>query len=287
MGGDTELADFLMFNLGYALIGENHHQSFVIAIGKGGTGKSTTLDVVGAILGSDYADIITDDVFLKQKGSKPHPCTVKALENKRYLYTSEVEKGTTWDEANLKKISGGDQMFGREMWGGKETFESKSKPFLATNEAPEFEGNLSALKRRIHIIPFEVPVHKEGVILNMKKELLKESEGILNRLVQYAVIAYGSSPKIPEVCQRLKDQILVSLPEKFINEYLIEDPDATTTIADLNKYRNQFPKFKKIPKKNLNDALEDKGHVQDRDSSSRFWRGFRFKDDLPEEDESA
>jgi putative DNA primase/helicase len=111
---DTELIAFVQRLLGYGLTGLSTEHVFPFFIGRGRNGKSLLMESVMRVMGS-YASSIPTELFLNtnQRSSGQADAAVMALEGLRLAVASEVEEGSRLAGAQIKKITGGDTIEGR------------------------------------------------------------------------------------------------------------------------------------------------------------------------------
>lgn len=112
---DQELIEFLQRLLGYGLTGLTTHHVFPFLLGRGRNGKSLFMNSIMRVLG-DYAAVIPSDLFLQSNAPRntnaADPAIMK-LEGLRLAVSSEVEEGSKFSALQVKKITGGDTLEGR------------------------------------------------------------------------------------------------------------------------------------------------------------------------------
>lgn len=112
---DQDTIDFMQRLLGYGLTGLTTEHIFPFLLGKGRNGKSLFMETVMRVLG-DYAAVIPSDLFLQsnvpRNTSQADPAIMK-LEGLRLAVSSEVEEGSKFSAMQVKKLTGGDTLEGR------------------------------------------------------------------------------------------------------------------------------------------------------------------------------
>jgi putative DNA primase/helicase len=193
-GGDDEMMAYLQRFAGYCLTGEVREQSVFLLFGEGGTGKSTFIDPLVAMMG-DYADYTAPTLLLQEKGSK-HPTEVADLFRLRLAVAQELNEGQRWDMQRFKALSGNKRAKARRMNEDFWSFDLTHKFVIAANDRPEVSSEDGAFWRRIHTIPFRLRIPEEGRDRGMLGRFVEEWPGILAWAVQGAMDYYreGLSP---------------------------------------------------------------------------------------------
>ena len=154
--GDEELIDYFERIVGYASTGLVTHKEIYCAYGPGGdNGKSQLFRILAWVLG-DYAGtvpvkLLIDD-FSKNRGG-PDPDTLR-LDGLRMGVASEAQKGSKFDMAAIKLLTGGDTITVRGLYADPVSFLSICKLFLHSNFVPGVKGNDPAFLKRLRVIPF-------------------------------------------------------------------------------------------------------------------------------------
>ena len=74
------------------------------------------------------------------------------------LYRVEAEQGRSLAEALVKRLTGGDKLSARFLYGEYFEFLPSFKLWLGVNHKPNIRGTDEAIWRRIRVIPFAVTV---------------------------------------------------------------------------------------------------------------------------------
>lgn len=113
---DQEMIDFIQRLLGYGITGKSTEHVFPFFLGRSGrNGKSLFLESIMRVMGS-YASSIPSELFLHNNQSKSAgqaDAAIMKLEGLRLAVASEVEEGSRLASAQIKKITGGDTIEGR------------------------------------------------------------------------------------------------------------------------------------------------------------------------------
>jgi putative DNA primase/helicase len=168
---------------GYSSIGDTSEQKLFFCYGKGRNGKSTMVDIVGAILG-DYGETVPIETFLDQgRGRNAGAATpdLALLPGVRFLRTSEPEKGAKLAESLIKLVTGGEPIQARHLNRDYFKFRPAFKLTMSGNYRPSISGTDEGIWRRVVLVPWPVTVAKPDPLLFAK--LMFETSGILNRLL--------------------------------------------------------------------------------------------------------
>lgn len=154
--GDGSLQDFLRRVAGYALTGITREHALFFGFGTGANGKGTFLNTLTAILGG-YASVAQMETFTASPFDR-QPADLATLRGARLVTSQETEEGRRWAEARIKALTGGDPITARFMRQDFFTFTPTFKLFIAGNHKPALRAVDEAIRRRFHLIPFEVAI---------------------------------------------------------------------------------------------------------------------------------
>lgn len=170
--GDKELQEYLQMAAGYSLTGSVAEECFFIISGPTNSGKSTYMDGLIAAMGG-YTDASPAETFMKRFGKDAPREELVKFAGARVISTAELPEGERFDDAFMKKITGGDPISARFLYQEGFTFYPQFKLWMATNHDPITSD--SAMFRRIKRVPFlhTVPEAKRDRTL---KEIIKNPE---------------------------------------------------------------------------------------------------------------
>ena len=165
-GNDPELAGFLRRWFGYCCTGSVREQVFVVHWGDGANGKSTILDTVAATLG-DYAMTAASGMLAGSSGHGAASASgeasagaatpeVAALRGRRMVTAHETSDGVTLREGFVKRVTGGDRIVARQLYGDPFEFQPTHKLQLLTNSRPVVRGQDHGIWRRVRLVPYLV-----------------------------------------------------------------------------------------------------------------------------------
>jgi putative DNA primase/helicase len=236
--GDADLQAFLRRGVGYTAYGDPREQVILMVNGPGGTGKSTFISAVMAVLG-DYATMADFTTFLKKDHVSNGPSDdIANLAGARLVSSIEVDDGRQLAQALVKQLTGGDVIRARHLYQGSFEFRPQFALWLVCNRAPVVAHDDDAMWRRILRLPFEhkVPASQQDKTLKATlTDLSLTGPAILAWAVQGCVEWYENGLQVPPVVERAtKSYQAQSNPlADFVSEVCILHPSAFTTVADL------------------------------------------------------
>jgi putative DNA primase/helicase len=180
---NRDVRRFFQRCIGYALTGLNREQCVFLLQGRGGDGKSTTMDVIRQILGGygAAADVQTFMAGAVRSGADASPDLARLSGDVRLCSTGEPRRGGSLDEAKIKAITGGSPIAARELHGDLFEYVPRFKLFLECNAKPRISGDDDGIWRRIVVIPFPHQFGKDDKPDKaIKDALIAEAPGILN-----------------------------------------------------------------------------------------------------------
>lgn len=151
-GADDGLIRFLQQLCGYALTGDTSAHALFFVYGIGGNGKSVFMNILVGVLG-DYACVSAMETFAAS-GQDRHTTELARLMGARLVTAQETEEGKRWAEARIKAVTGGDPITARFMRQDEFTYHPQFKLVIAGNHKPGLRNVDEAIKRRLHLIPF-------------------------------------------------------------------------------------------------------------------------------------
>ncbi|HMJ14822.1 MAG TPA: phage/plasmid primase, P4 family, partial [Polyangiaceae bacterium] len=174
VGGDTELAAYLQRVVGYALVGAAVERVFFFLYGPPGTAKSTLIEAFHAALG-EYARSADFDTWVVQTNVGGNRGDLVRLAGARLVTSVEVRRGAKWDEALVKRVTGGDELVAAAKFESEVSFRPAFTLMLAANDAPSARDDDEGLWARMRRIPLTtaIPVEKQDRTIKAK---LREPE---------------------------------------------------------------------------------------------------------------
>ena len=182
MAGDEEMVAFVQRVLGYCLTGDISEEVIFFLHGTGQNGKGVLTSTIEWLM-ADYCKSAGDEVFTETKNDR-HSTEIARLNGARVVLVTEVEQGRRWNEARLKKMTGGDTLTARFMRQDDFEFKPQFKPLISANHKPQLRSVDVAMRRRMHLIPFLVTIPAEKRDSGLKAKLKDEGPGILQWLIE-------------------------------------------------------------------------------------------------------
>jgi len=197
MFGDMEMVEFLQRWLGYCTTGQTREQALVVAHGEGANGKGTLFDTVSLVLGPLAAE--APQGLLTSKRNDAHPAELMTVRGRRFMTASEVPKGSTWDEARLKWLTGEDTITARGMRQDFVSWQPTHKITVYLNNKPRVKDSSRAFWRRMLFVPFDgdFAPGRPGHDGMLRDKLKRELQGILAWLVRGSVSWYDGGIQRP------------------------------------------------------------------------------------------
>lgn len=173
-GGDNELAAYLQRVVGYALVGEPLERVLFFVFGPPGTAKSTLLEAFHGALG-DYAQSADFETWLARATVGGNRGDLVRLAGARLVTSVEVRSGARWDEALVKRVTGGDELTASAKFEAEVTFRPSFTLLLAANDAPKARDDDAGMWARMRRIPLSavIPPEKQDPTI---KARLREPE---------------------------------------------------------------------------------------------------------------
>jgi P4 family phage/plasmid primase-like protien len=188
---DPALVPYLQKVFGYMLFGDNIEEKVFFAIGAAQCGKSKLGEIIGSVLGGDYAQTAKTELVAKGRNGH-HDSETYSLIGKRVVTISETSATFGLDENQLKMLTGESTIPVRKLRDAKERQVPRTWTILlASNNNPNVSDWDAAMARRVVKIPFgpTVPTEeRDGGLPSYIKQ--NEAEGVLAWLVQGAVAWY-------------------------------------------------------------------------------------------------
>ena len=222
------LAEFI----GYTLMPSHELEKMLLLYGEGLNGKSVTLEVIEALLGSvnvsylSLADLTNDDVKRA------------AIEHK--MLNISHESGKDVNPNVLKQMTSGERVLIKNLYRDPREINDYGKLIAAFNILPRAENSFGFF-RRLLMLPYLITIPKEEIDRQLSVKLKDELPGILNWVLKalpdlmnrHEFSPCESSEKCLEQYRLQSDNVRL-----FLNE-MCEPSEYTTLASELfNAYRN-------------------------------------------------
>ena len=271
MGGNADLIAYLQRFAGYCLTGENREQQLTFLYGTGQNGKGVFLTTLSNILG-DYARSAGAEVFMST--DNPRHLTERArMRGARLVTVDETDSSARWNEALIKRITGGGKMEANFMRQDLFEFEPEFKLLVAGNHKPQLRGVGKAIQRRFHLVPFAVTIPDEERDDKLPEKLRAEYPQILQWMLEGCAAwrDYGLAP--PE---EIRDATAAYIQgEDTLGEWIEECTIQSGEVSRPVAYKQYFEWIKQRGERAWSSkawwaALEERGFTVRRSSAGRF-----------------
>ncbi len=192
---DAELRRFVARLFGVVLIGEQVEHLLPVGIGSGGNGKSVLTRIVAEVLG-DYSVVASTDLLLAVKQDQ-HPTMKASLFRRRFAHSGELPPGAQLDEAQVKRLTGGDLIEARRMRENPWEFKPSHTLWVHANHRPAITGADDGIWRRVLLIPFDIQVPADQQDPNLANRIIAdEGPGVLRWMLDGLAdyLAVGLNP---------------------------------------------------------------------------------------------
>ena len=200
---DEELIHYVQKAIGYSFTGSVDEQCLFILNGRGRNGKSVFSNVISDVAGNYAKQMNVQTIVAKKNQSGSANSDIARLEGARIVTSSELNEGDRFDESLVKQLTGGDKILARFLYGSEFEYKPKFKIWMATNHLPIIRGTDDGIWRRIKIIPFNIQIPKEKVDKKLEYKLKAEYTGILNWIVQGAIMWQQEGLEDPEAVTKV------------------------------------------------------------------------------------
>ncbi len=203
MRNDEEVIRFLCRIAGLALTGLTRDHALFFLYGEGGNGKGVFIDSVAGVLG-DYAQTAPIETFLAASFDK-HPTELARLCGARLVTASEPDENRYWSESRIKLLTGGDRIAARFMHQDFFEYDPLFKLVISGNSRPSFRRINNAIRRRLHMVPFNVTIPAGEVDDSLPEKLREEWPGILAWMIggclEWQSIGLAPPPAVREASE--------------------------------------------------------------------------------------
>ena len=232
------LVRFVQRTVGYSLTGRIDEQCFFPMNGEGANGKSTLLNILSKLLG-EYSKTAAAATLMANQREGVGDDLVH-LAGARMITVSETDKDQSLAEAKLKRMTGGDEITARALYGRYTTFTIIGKIFVATNSLPRVNGRDHGIFRRFQIIPFNRTFTPSEQDKALPEKLEAELSGILNWAIEGCLDWQEQGLNPPQIVQDQRDHYQQDMDTvgKFVDAQLVLDPASRIKSSELyQEYR--------------------------------------------------
>lgn len=288
---DPDVRRYFQTLVGYGLTGETREQIFVMLQGRGGDGKSTTMNTLRILMGN-YAIAAAVESFLDtglRAGSDASPDLMRFSGDVRLISIGEPKRGARLAEERIKQFTGDSPIQARPLHGEFIEYEPRGLVFLECNAKPRISGDDDGIWRRIVVVLFPRQFKGQAIDKGQKRRLLAEGPGILNWMLEGTLTWLQEGLRPPQsVVDAVEEYRRSANP---FGEWLAtcvdtSDPTARCPSKDLYESYKQFCEADGIGDRDVMNstafgrALGDRQiNVGGKDAKGHKWRrGARLRD---------
>lgn len=243
MQGDAELVDYLKRVAGCALTGDVSEHALIWFIGEGGNGKGTYLETLLNVYGG-YAHAMRIEPLLATKYDL-HPTEFCDLKGKRLTVVSESQQDRMLNEAQIKRLSGGDTITARRMRENTISFQPTHKLVISCNNEPRLPGVDQSERRRFQLLRWEASVKSlndpdfQAGDIPKDKDLMEKLRAEYPAILRWAMdgareyLAQGLNPPESVLLNSKESMDAQDVQGQWMDELLTFDPVAFTLSVDL------------------------------------------------------
>ena len=181
--GDPDMQRLFQQACGYALTGSTERECLFILYGPSTrNGKSTACETIAAMMG-EYARAASP-LLLAPRSNTPGAASsdLADLVGRRFVTLPEPAAGAVWAPETIKRLTGGDAINARPLYGSPFQFRPDAKFFVNANHLPRLQDHTIFASDRVKIIPFNRHFEEWERDPLLKQELTSDESlsGVLN-----------------------------------------------------------------------------------------------------------
>jgi putative DNA primase/helicase len=236
-----------------------------------------------------YAQSKPSELLMQRRQSNGPSETLAALHGARYVITSETNSGKQFDEAVVKRLTGGDTICARRLYQQEFEFQPTHKIWFATNHRPEITGRDYAIWRRLHLIPFNRKFRPEDREEGLDDVLKHEAPGILRWAVEGCLAWQREGLNPPEAVTDATASYRseMDLVGAFLDECCVTDrAEASVQSTDLyDRYRSWCERTGETAEshRTFGESMTERGFEKKRRAAGYFYLGIGIRSRRSEE----
>jgi putative DNA primase/helicase len=278
--GSREFIEFLQRVSGYALTGMTTEHALFFAHGSGGNGKSVLIDTLSGILG-DYAVTASTETFTHTNHVQ-HPTELARFRGARLVTAIETEEGKRWAEARIKTLTGGDPIAARFMRQDFFQYTPQFKLLIAGNHRPAIRSVDEGIRRRFHLLPFDVTIPRDKRDPNLFQKLKLEWPGILNWMIDGCLEWQNQGLNPPHRIRKATERYFEAEDAvgRFISECCVRTASDKTSSTELwNVWKGWAESAGEYQgtQRRFSQSLIERGFEQGRSATGMFFIGITLR----------
>lgn len=303
----SSLGRYFLRLLGYSMVFGNPEQLFIFLCGKGSNGKSTLVDTIRYVLGSEVSEASVKELYMNSE-DRPASGISSGLSSRILLFSEasddeDSKKGGRISRDTVKVLTG-DAFTSRfrGMYAKSKQQAVVCTPIGVTNELPRFDKVPdSALLRRVVTVVFPRVFSSSEQVKNMRQILYSEADAIFSMVADElrAYCMFGLVAQ-PEFCRSEQNELLAGfefsqfvktlektdgsvrvsrrdLEDKFIEWCGLNEVDVKLSLEQVAGSLDSFGSVLKRQaltesgRRDLYKCMRVYGFEESRDGSSRFF----------------
>lgn len=265
--------------VGYSLTASTSERCLFVLWGTGANGKSVFLDTLHDVLGTYAQNMPPDSLMLSSFGrSQSDTSHLAMLRGKRFVTTSEGQKGAHFNQSIVKSITGDHNFTARFLYKNYFSFTPTFKLWFATNHMPNLSGVDAAIRNRIQRFPFRLFVPREDQDPDLMAKLRREASGILRWAVEGCILWQACERQI-----QWSQEVRSSSTEYFdeqdkVGQFIVEMTQsrlgarlASRDLYEVYKRWAESEGFRPGSHRSLAIALKEKGLELEKIGGGKYW----------------
>lgn len=276
--------------LGYT-VQENRSfgESWVLWQSEGGTGKSTVMSIIGALIGQNSTIQCAMSV-LDKRGAGAH--FEASLVGKLFLIDDDYKAKACLPDDWMKKLTGAKMMTANPKFGGSFNFLCRTMVFILTNHWPSTRDISEGMRRRANVFAGGSKIAEDDIEPGLMLDIIQtELPGILNHLIAgWVRLIKRGRLKTPVGCEAAKESWLMS--GSTVMRFVRESLDVTKDPRDREKANDVYELYQdfcthleglghSMSRQKFYESLEDIGiRIQVGGARVKFVIGCQIKDEF-------
>lgn len=273
--GNENLKRDILHAIACLFINGNKEQKFVFLLGAGGNGKSTLLDVVGAMMNKNEVDSSFyskwEKDMLETKAGATHQERLHAARFARGVVGSEISQNA-FDTEQMKALTGDDSIRTSGKGTKDETYRNGKSFLVAINNFPTMKID-SGVERRVVAIPVPAPKVDKPIVGLVDKIVATELPAIFNVLRPYIhAVAKGEAYNYSNETKEASEKALHANDDLF---YWIKE-----NCFKIQNSRIAEGIFSRLPIKAIDENIEkflDSFNTYQRNAGKSEWKKRTFE----------
>ncbi|HEM3635992.1 TPA: DNA primase [Streptococcus suis] len=280
----VENVDFIFEWFGYNFYREYPIQKMLFVQGVGGTGKSTLINILRAMIGADNYSAVTLQYLMNERFAKI------GLYRKVANFDTDAKPQYLADGATLKMLTGEDAIHADRKNKEPITFYNYAKLTFAMNELPPMRDFSGGLKRRMMILEMNKVLTKEVKEKYPLDKIMAEVPGIFNRAMEG--LRRALSRRDFSLSTTMKENVEKWEKGNDVVAMFLEDecdiaPDKKAPVAEVYPTYRQYcidSGYKPLARNSFNQRLRELNfenkNVKVGGKSTKSWIGFSLKNEF-------